>query len=92
MAQPEQIEQTTAAIVKRFGGIDILVNNVAMSDNKHMLEISLEQWQRTMDITLTAPFYFSQCVVRSMVAQKRSGNIVNVTSTSGYFGRSRAIA
>ena len=92
VAQPEQIEHTTAAIVKRFGGIDILVNNVAMSDNKHILEISLEQWQRTMDITLTAPFYFSQCVARSMVAQKRSGNIVNVTSTSGYFGRSRAIA
>lgn len=92
VAQPEQIEQTTAAIVKRFGGIDILVNNVAMSDNKHILDISLEQWQRTMDITLTAPFYFSQCVARSMVEQKRTGNIVNVTSTSGYFGRSRAIA
>jgi len=92
VAQPEQIEQTTAAIVKRFGGIDILVNNVAMSDNKHILEISLEQWQRTMDITLTAPFYFSQCVAKTMVEQKRTGNIVNVTSTSGYFGRSRAIA
>lgn len=86
------IEATTNAIEKRFGKIDILVNNVAISDNQHMLDISLEQWQRTLDITLTAPFYFSQCVARSMVKHKVAGNIVNVSSTTGYFGRGRAIA
>ena len=92
VSDPAAIEATTQAIEKRFGRIDILVNNVAISDNKHMLDITLEEWQRTIDITLTAPFYFSQCVARSMVNHKVAGNIVNVSSTTGYFGRGRAIA
>ena len=76
-----------------FGELNILVNNVAISDNKNILDIDLATWQRTLDITLTAPFYFAKCVAhKMMVEDQTAGNIVNVSSTTGYFGRGRAIA
>jgi len=68
------------------------VNNVAISDNKNILDIDLATWQRTLNITLTAPFYFAKCVAHKMVEDQTAGNIVNVSSTTGYFGRGRAIA
>ncbi|MDP5342947.1 MAG: SDR family oxidoreductase [Litorivicinaceae bacterium] len=92
VSDPVQIETTVNAVHGHFGRIDVLVNNVAISDNKHILEIDLALWQKTMDITLTAPFYFTKCVAHKMVADGTGGNVVNVSSTTGYFGRGRAIA
>lgn len=92
VSSPEQIMTTVEAIHEEFKRIDILVNNVAISDNKSMLDIDLTTWQKTLDITLTAPFYFAKCVAHKMVEQGIPGNIVNVSSTTGYFGRGRAIA
>mgnify|MGYP001210120438 CR=1 FL=1 len=92
VSSPEQIETTVGAIHAHFGGINILVNNVAISDNKNILDIDLATWQRTLDITLTAPFYFAKCVAHKMVEDQTAGNIVNVSSTTGYFGRGKAIA
>jgi len=75
-----------------FGRIDILVNNAAISDNKTMFDISLEEWNRVLAVTLTSPFLFTKHVAKSMADAKHGGAIVNVSSTSGYFGRDRAIA
>ena len=86
VSSPEQIETTVGDIHAHYGRIDILVNNVAISD------IDLATWQRTLNITLTAPFYFAKCVAHKMVEDQTAGNIVNVSSTTGYFGRGRAIA
>jgi NAD(P)-dependent dehydrogenase (short-subunit alcohol dehydrogenase family) len=79
-------------VVKRWGRIDILVNNAAISDNKNILEITKAQWDAVLAVTLTGPFLMSQHVARQMVAQGSGGRIVNVGSTSGFFGRSRAVA
>jgi NAD(P)-dependent dehydrogenase (short-subunit alcohol dehydrogenase family) len=91
------VEKLVKDVVGRWGRIDILVNNAAISDNKHMLDISKEDWDRVMAVTLTGPFLMSQKVARQMVAQGQNGGrgggkIVNVGSTSGFFGRRRAIA
>ncbi len=89
---PDQIQKTVNSIYSHFGRIDILVNNVAISDNKNILDIDLTTWQKTLDITLTAPFYFGKCFAEKLVLDGKPGNIVNVSSTTGYFGRGRAIA
>jgi len=86
------VERLVKDVVARWGRIDILINNAAVSDNKHMLEITKEDWDRVMAVTLTGPFLMSKAVARQMVAQKSGGKIVNVGSTSGFFGRSRALA
>jgi NAD(P)-dependent dehydrogenase (short-subunit alcohol dehydrogenase family) len=92
MASEADIAAAVAAVVERWGRIDILINNAAVSDNKNILDITRAQWDAVIAVTLTGPFLMSQHVARRMVAQGSGGRIVNVGSTSGFFGRSRAIA
>jgi NAD(P)-dependent dehydrogenase (short-subunit alcohol dehydrogenase family) len=80
------------AVVARFGRIDILVNNVAISDNKHIFDITEEEWDRVLAITLKSQFLMGKHVAQQMAAQSSGGRIVNIGSTSGFMGRSRAIA
>ncbi len=87
-----EVAACVQAVVARYGRIDILVNNVAISDNKTILDITEEEWDRVIAVTLKSPFLMAQHVARQMVAQGTGGKIVNIGSTSGYRGRSRAIA
>jgi len=92
VSKGSEVAATVKAIAERFGRIDILVNNVAISDNKGILELTEEEWDRVMAVTLKAPFLMAQHVARAMIAQGGGGKIVNIGSTSGFRGRSRAIA
>ena len=86
------VAELVRAVVARFGRIDILVNNAAISDNKHILDISEEEWDRVLAVTLKSQFLMGKHVAAQMVAQGTGGRIVNIGSTSGFMGRSRAIA
>ncbi|HTV36036.1 MAG TPA: glucose 1-dehydrogenase [Xanthobacteraceae bacterium] len=79
-------------IVARYGRIDVLVNNVAISDNKHIFDITEEEWDRVLAVTLKSQFLMAKEVGKQMAAQGSGGRIVNVGSTSGFTGRSRAVA
>ena len=79
-------------MVDRFGRVDILVNNVAISDNKHIFDITEEEWDRVLAVTLKSQFLMGKHVGQQMAAQGTGGRIVNVGSTSGFMGRSRAVA
>lgn len=79
-------------VVAAFGQIDILVNNAAISDNKNMFDLTTEEWNRVLAVTLTSPFLFGKYTAKEMIARGKGGNIVNVSSTSGYYGRNRATA
>jgi NAD(P)-dependent dehydrogenase (short-subunit alcohol dehydrogenase family) len=79
------------AVLDRFGRIDILVNNVAISDNKHIFDITEEEWDRVLAVTLKSQFLMGKHVGRQMATQG-GGRIVNIGSTSGFMGRSRAVA
>jgi len=92
VAAEADIVRVVAAVVGRWGRIDILINNAAVSDNKNILDITREQWDAVIAVTLTGPFLMSQHVARQMVAQGTGGSIVNIGSTSGFFGRTRAVA
>ena len=92
VASEADIVRLVGDVVAKWGQIDILINNAAISDNKHILDISKEDWDRVIAVTLTGPFLLGKYVARQMVAQGRPGKIVNVGSTSGFYGRKRAIA
>jgi NAD(P)-dependent dehydrogenase (short-subunit alcohol dehydrogenase family) len=79
-------------VAQKFGRIDILVNNVAVSDNKSILEATEEDWDRVMNVSLKSQFLMTKFVAQQMIAGGKGGRIVNVGSTSGWQGRPRAIA
>jgi len=92
VAQEDQIIATVNAVAADWGRLDILINNVAISDNKHLFDITKAEWDRVFAVCLTAPMLFSKYAAKEMIAGKRGGRIVNVSSTSGHYGRGRAIA
>jgi NAD(P)-dependent dehydrogenase (short-subunit alcohol dehydrogenase family) len=79
-------------VVAAFGQIDILVNNAAVTDKKNMFDLTTEEWNHVLAITLTSPFLFGKHVAKAMIARGKGGRMVNVSSTSGYYGRDRATA
>jgi 3-oxoacyl-[acyl-carrier protein] reductase len=92
VSNEDSVKAMIDAAVKAFGRVDILVNNVAISDNKHILDITKEEWDRVLSVTLTSPFLCGKYAAKQMIAQNSGGKIVNVGSTSGFRGRTRAIA
>lgn len=78
-----QVEQTVAEIIKRWGRLDILVNNAAVASNALVTEMTDEDWDRIIRTNLTGAFYCLRAVARRMVAQ-RYGRIINVTSTGAF--------
>ena len=86
------IGRMVSATVETFDAIDILVNNVAISDNKDIFEITEEEWRKTIDVTLSTPFYVTKQVARWMVDNDRGGKVINIGSTSGFKGRPTALA
>jgi len=72
--------------VKAFGRIDILVNNAGISGpTKRMTDMSLAEWQETIDIDLTGTWLASRAVLPVMDRQ-RSGDILNISSGAGRRG------
>jgi len=92
IAEEADVIELVEAVTKKFGKIDILVNNVAISDNKHILDVTKAEWDRVIAVTLTGTFLMGKYVATQMVAQGHGGSIVNVSSTSGFYGRPRAVA
>lgn len=92
VADSEAVKNLVSGVIERFGRIDILVNNVAISDNRNILEITEEEWDRTIAVTLRSPFLMTKYVATQMVNQGDGGKIVNIGSTSGHRGRARAVA
>ncbi|WAH97560.1 SDR family NAD(P)-dependent oxidoreductase [Arthrobacter sp. MMS18-M83] len=65
-----------------FGSLDIVVNNAGRRGVHSFEDYPLDDWQRTLDLNLTAPFLIAQGAVRTMLSSGRGGSIVNVTSVA----------
>ncbi|GGF33823.1 oxidoreductase [Aliidongia dinghuensis] len=76
-----QIQAIVAETLARFGRIDVLHNNVGITDIGELEDITKERWQRVMDINLTGAMLASKAVVPAML-QQGGGAIVNISSTA----------
>lgn len=85
VAEQASVKAMVGAIVGRYGRIDILVNNAGIGGNTPFLDITSEEWNRTIAINLTGAFLVAQACAREMV-KHRSGKIINIASLSGQRG------
>ncbi len=92
VSKSNEVQEMVNRVVEHFGGIDILVNKVSMTDRKNILEISEEEFDKVISVTLKGPFLVGKFVAAQMVKQGKGGRIVNIASTSGLLGRPQAIA
>jgi 3-oxoacyl-[acyl-carrier protein] reductase len=68
-----------------MGGIDILVNNAGLTRDQLLLRMKDEDWQKVLDVNLTAAFRLSRSVLRGMM-KARFGRIISITSVVGAVG------
>lgn len=85
LAVSDEIDSLREAVEEGFGGLDVLVNNAATSPWKTLDETTLEDWNRTLDVNLRAPFLLAKAFKDSM-ADRGGGSIINVTSRSAELG------
>src|SRR5260370_6123936 len=82
IGHPAEVEKMVKFAVDRFGHLDILHNNAVFTATGRIGELTLEGWQRTIDIGLTAYWYSTKVELGGMVP-RRKGAIVNTASVSG---------
>lgn len=76
------VHEMVAQVLADWGNIDILVNNAGVEPHAPLLELDAWDWQRTLDVNLSGPFYTTQAVGRIMRTQG-GGVIVNIASIAG---------
>ena len=81
VSKKEEAEEMVKKTIEKFGKIDILVNNAGICQFKPFLELTEEDWNRTLDINLKGYFLCAQAVAKEMVKQK-SGVIINIASVA----------
>ena len=72
--------------IKRFGKIDILINNAGIVYYKSIMNTTEEEWDKTIDTNLKGTFLFIKEVLPYMIENKSGGIIVNVSSGAGKSG------
>jgi meso-butanediol dehydrogenase/(S,S)-butanediol dehydrogenase/diacetyl reductase len=78
----DQVQSLIDAAVTRFGGVDVLFNNAGIGRLATTPELSVNDWQRVLDITLSGTFYGCKAAIPVM-RQRGGGAIVNMASASG---------
>lgn len=79
-------------VVAEWNRIDVLVNNVAMTVNKGLLDTGVDEWERVFATTVRSQFLCGRAAARAMIDRGTRGAIVNVASTSGHRGIRNKIA
>jgi NAD(P)-dependent dehydrogenase (short-subunit alcohol dehydrogenase family) len=86
VGQWDAVEPFVDTVVERFGRIDVLVNNAAITPAREgPAEIGLEVWRKIFSVNVEGPLRMGQCVVPHMRAQG-GGSIINIASMAGYSG------
>ncbi len=87
---PDAVEKVVESAMRRYGGIDILVNNASVTGMPAiapMLECDRATVDTIVDANLKGTFYCSQSVAKRMVSGGRGGSIIHISSVGAYAGQ-----
>jgi len=85
LGDPAAIEGLLKSADAALGGIDILINNAGLTRDNLALRMKDEDWQKVIDVNLTAGFRLARGAMRGMM-KKRWGRIIGITSVVGVTG------
>lgn len=85
VSREADVVRLVARTIEEFGTVDVLVNNAGMYIAKPLIDQTLDDWHRVMDVNLTSAFLCCREVAKVMIPQ-RSGTIVNIASTFAFGG------
>lgn len=86
LSDKDMLVSTVKTALEQSGGFDILVNNAGITRDTLSFRMKIDDWQKVLDINLTAAFMISQLVSGDMI-KKRRGSIINMSSIVGIHGQ-----
>jgi 3-oxoacyl-[acyl-carrier protein] reductase len=84
----DEVEKMMVGIQQKFGRLDVLVNSAGITKDRTLAKMTVEEWQKVIDINLTSVFNCSKLALPMIIANH--GNIVSISSFSalrGNFGQ-----
>ena len=85
VTQRPMVDAVVQAVLNEFGRIDVLVNNAGITQDARLQKMTIEQFDRVIDVNLRGVFHCAQAVTDAMV-QQGSGVILNASSVVGIYG------
>lgn len=85
VSDAEDIRKIVREVVKRFGGVHILVNNAGLQTRTPFLKLSEEEWDRVVAVNLRGTFLCTRYIAPEMIKMGR-GKIINISSNGGLVG------
>lgn len=82
IAEDSVCDELVEKIIKKYGKIDVLVNNAGIMKRTSTLDTTTKDWQDVINVNLNGVFYLSKAVLAKM-EERKQGNIVNITSANG---------
>ena len=86
ISQSDKIEEFIENATSELGGsLDGIINNAGITQDNLAIRMSLDEWQKVININLTSTFLMSKFAIKKLLKNK-SGKIVNITSVVGHTG------
>ncbi len=86
VADEASVEKAVGLCCGALGGIDLLVNNAGVLSVSPVVDLTLAEWRRVMEVNATGVFLMSRAVVRHMIAARQPGSVVSISSIAGKRG------
>lgn len=86
LGEADKVADIVAEAVSELGGADILVNNAGIIKRNEAIDFTPEEWDSVMNVNLRTLFFLSQAFARHLVAEDKSGKIINIASMLTFQG------
>ena len=77
------VDKAFEALLKKWGGLDILVNAAGVAPAYRLVDLPVEKWRSALEVNLTGYFLMARAAARIMIEQGIGGSIINISSKSG---------
>ena len=91
VAEIDSVNKAIESAVASLGNIDILINNAGIAAFGSFLELPPDEWERILKVNLFGVYYTTRAILPSMI-ERKTGDIVNISSTAGLRGTAETSA